>query len=51
MRTVNDLSLDELRKVVSLIQDALNGLVWSPDTMDIIANILREAGLKIADAE
>jgi hypothetical protein len=49
MRTVEDLSLDELRKVVTLIRDTLNGLIWSPDTLDVIADILRETGLAIAD--
>jgi len=51
MRRVDELSLDELREIVSMTQDTLNGLVWSPDTLDTIADILREAGLKIADAE
>jgi len=49
MRTVQDLSLDELRTIVSVVQDTLNGLVWSADTLDTIAAAMRDMDLTIAE--
>jgi hypothetical protein len=32
------------------IQKLMDGVVWSPDTLDAIASILERAGYEIADA-
>lgn len=36
---------------LNAIHAALDGQVWSPDTLDTIAKILRDAGYALADAE
>ncbi len=48
MRTVDDLSLKELRTLAARIHETVNGLVWSPDTVATISDILADFGLSVA---
>lgn len=40
---------ENLRTILLAIQEAMDGVEWTPDTLDTIAKIMREAGYLIRD--